>query len=162
MAGDMEIAEELAARLNGIRRVLRRRLRATVDGPALAGGQVELLRLVEAEPGIGVTAAARSLQLAGNTVSTLVNHLTEAGYLRRDTDPTDRRSARLHLTDKATTRLATWRDNRVRLVGAGLAALSAREREAVARALPALAHLTEILTDLPEPAGTTTSDKESS
>ena len=142
---DMELAEELAARLNGLRRVLRRRLRAKLDGPPLAGGQVELLRLVESEPGISVSAAARALQLAGNTVSTLVNQLTTAGYLRRDTDPADRRGAQLRVTPAATRRLDAWRDTRADLIGAALATLSEADRDAMEKALPALARLTQAM-----------------
>jgi DNA-binding MarR family transcriptional regulator len=147
VANDLELAEQLSARLNGLRRVLRRRVRATLDGPALAGAQVELLRLVETEPGIGVSAAARSLQLAGNSVSTLVNQLTEAGYLTRETDPADRRSARLFLTDAATKRLTTWRANRAAIVADALNRLDAEQREAIRNALPALANLSELLAE---------------
>ncbi|GAA1753702.1 MarR family winged helix-turn-helix transcriptional regulator [Luedemannella helvata] len=152
MANDLELAEELGARLNGLRRVLRRRVRATLDGPALPGGQVELLRLVETEPGIGVSAAARTLTLAGNSVSTLVNQLTEAGYLRRETDPADRRGAQLFLTEAAAQRLDTWRANRAAIVGAALTELSPAERTAIATALPALARLTEALAQHDEEA----------
>ena len=66
----------------------------------MRGAQLELLQLVEAEPGVGVAAAARSLHLAGNSVSTLVNQLVEADLLQRAVDPDDRRAARLHLTGR--------------------------------------------------------------
>ncbi|NJC73899.1 MarR family transcriptional regulator [Planosporangium thailandense] len=118
-----------------------------MDGPALTASQVELLRLVENSAGIGVSAAARALHLAGNSVSTLVNQLTEAGYLRRETDPQDRRAVRLYLTDAATTRLTSWRSARAELVGTGLAALPAADREAIVQALPALRRLTEALAE---------------
>jgi DNA-binding MarR family transcriptional regulator len=138
-----DFAEEVIQQLNGVRRVLRRRLRAGLDGPALTAAQVELLQLVEGSAGISVSAAARGLRLAGNSVSTLVNQLSEAGYLRRETDPQDRRAARLYLTEAATARLSSWRAARAELVDAGLAALPAADREAIARALPALRRLAE-------------------
>ena len=97
----MSTADELMGLAAGLRRVVRRRLRAELPGPALRGAQLELLQLVEAEPGVGVAAAARSLHLAGNTVSTLVNQLVGAGMVRRAVDPADRRAARLTLTDAA-------------------------------------------------------------
>jgi DNA-binding MarR family transcriptional regulator len=127
--------------------VLRRRLRATIGAPTLPTGQVELLQLVETSPGISVSAAARTLHLAGNSVSTLVNHLTEAGYLRRETDPRDRRAARLYLTDAAGVRLSGWRDARAKLVAAGLDTLPETEREAISRALPALRRLAEVIAE---------------
>jgi DNA-binding MarR family transcriptional regulator len=134
-------ADELMDLIQGLRRVVRRRLRAELPGPALRGAQVELLQLVEAEPGVGVAAAARSLHLAGNTVSTLVNQLVAAGMVHRAVDPADRRAARLTLTEAADARLARWRSARSVLVGDALARLPAADLAAVEAALPALKNL---------------------
>jgi DNA-binding MarR family transcriptional regulator len=131
-------ADDLMLLVMGVRRVVRRRLRAEIDGPVLRGAQVELMRLVEAEPGIGVAAAARALHLAGNTVSTLVNQLVDAGMLVRGVDPDDRRAARLLLTDAAGARLARWREARSRLVGDALDRLPAHDVAALGEAMPAL------------------------
>nr|WP_028932728.1 MarR family transcriptional regulator [Pseudonocardia spinosispora] len=131
----------------GLRRVTRRRLRLVVGNPRLRGAQLELLQLVEAEPGIGVAAAARALHLAGNSVSTLVNQLSEAGLLHRAVDPADRRAARLALTEKAQSRLDSWRRERGRLVGSALDRLSAADRDAIDAALPALHRLMTELED---------------
>jgi DNA-binding MarR family transcriptional regulator len=95
------LADTLMEDINGLRRVVRRRMRARLPDPALSGSLVELLRAVEATPGIGVAAAARTMHLANNSVSTLVYQLVDAGYLRRETDPNDRRAAQLYLTDAA-------------------------------------------------------------
>ncbi|MER6984284.1 MarR family winged helix-turn-helix transcriptional regulator, partial [Streptomyces carpinensis] len=80
-------AEELADALVGVQRLIRRRLRAGMTEARLRGAEVELLRLVEACPGIGVSEAAKELHLAGNSVSTLVNQLVRDGQLVRETDP---------------------------------------------------------------------------
>ncbi|WP_062645888.1 MarR family winged helix-turn-helix transcriptional regulator [Streptomyces maremycinicus] len=137
--GDPEaFPEELADALVGVQRLLRRRLRAGLTVPRLRGAEVELLRLVEARPGIGVSDAAKELYLAGNSVSTLVNQLVKDGYLVRETDPADRRAARLLLTEAAETRLRAWRERRAALVGRQLARLDAADREALRAALPAL------------------------
>jgi DNA-binding MarR family transcriptional regulator len=143
------LAESLAAQLNGVRRVLRRRVRAGLGVPELIGSQVELLRLVESAPGIGVSAAAQQLRLAANSVSTLVNQLTEAGLLRRERDPVDRRSARLLLTPAAQSRLAAWRAARVELLAGALSTLDGAERDALAAAVPALSRLAEALDSQP-------------
>lgn len=135
------LAEDLMADVAALRRVTRRRLRATVPGPPLSGAQLELLRFVEAEPGTGVATAAHALRLAGNSVSTMVNQLVARGMLRREVDPADRRAARLVLTDAATGRLAAWRTARAELVGAALERLPATDRDAVRAALPALRRL---------------------
>ncbi|MFI5967550.1 MarR family winged helix-turn-helix transcriptional regulator [Streptomyces asoensis] len=129
---------ELADALVGVQRLLRRRLRAGLTGPRLRGAEVELLRLVESRPGIGVSEAARELFLAGNSVSTLVNRLVTDGYLLRETDPGDRRAARLLLTEAAEARLRAWQERRAALVGRQVARLDPADREALSAALPAL------------------------
>lgn len=130
--------EELADALVGVQRLLRRRLRAGLTGPRLRGAEVELLRLVEGRPGIGVSDAAKELCLAGNSVSTLVNRLVKDGYLVRETDPADRRAARLLLTERAEARLHAWRERRAALVARQVARLDAADRRALRAALPAL------------------------
>ncbi|UKD56156.1 MarR family transcriptional regulator [Amycolatopsis sp. FU40] len=141
----IDLAERVLAAVLGVRRVVRRRVRAELPGPHLPGSQVELLRVVHRNPGIGVAAAARELSLAGNSVSTLVNVLTEAGLLRREVDPADRRAARLQLTDAARDRMAAWRRTRIGLVSAALTRLSDEDTSAIVAALPALERLTEVL-----------------
>ncbi|MFF3750991.1 MarR family winged helix-turn-helix transcriptional regulator [Streptomyces sp. NPDC002018] len=133
-----ESPESLADVLAGVQRMIRRRLRDGMTAPPLRGAQVDLLRLVAARPGIRVSAAARELYLAGNSVSTLVNQLSRAGYLRRETDPSDRRSALLLPTQAATSRLADWEARRSALVREQVARLTDEERAALAAALPAL------------------------
>ncbi|ODU02142.1 MAG: MarR family transcriptional regulator [Pseudonocardia sp. SCN 72-86] len=132
----------------GLRRVVRRRVRETSNDPVLLrGAQLELLQLVESDPGVGVAAAARGLHLAANTVSTLVNQLVAADLLQRSPDPADRRAARLQLSDVARARLARWRAARSALVTAGIAELSPDDQAALAAVLPALARLTDILAE---------------
>lgn len=113
--GGADLSDALAEVLSGVQRLIRRRLRRDLAGASLRGAQVELLWLVAASPGIGVSAAARELCLAGNSVSTLVNQLTAAGLLRRETDPGDRRSALLLPTPEAGVRLRVWRERRAAL-----------------------------------------------
>jgi DNA-binding MarR family transcriptional regulator len=138
-------AEELAGLLAGIQRLARRRLLAGLTGLRLRGAEVELLRIVSAEPGISVNGAARQLHLAGNSVSTLVNRLVKAGLLVRTPDPADRRAARLEITEAATQRLAAWRKRRGELFTELLGELTAAERAVLREAVPALRHLAENL-----------------
>lgn len=133
--------QELADALVGVQRLIRRRLRGGLTVPRLRGAEVELLRLVEARPGIGISDAAKELYLAGNSVSTLVNQLVRDGYLLRGTDPADRRAARLQLTEAARDRLGDWQRRRAALVGRHVARLGEADREALRAALPALRRL---------------------
>lgn len=136
--------DELIDALVGVHRRLRRRLRPQIT-PQLRGAEVELLRLVAGHPGIGISEAAKELHLAGNSVSTLVNALSRQGYLVRETDPADRRAARLLPTPAAGARLAEWRKRRSELVRSGLSRLDETDREALSRAIPALRTLADHL-----------------
>jgi DNA-binding MarR family transcriptional regulator len=139
------VASELMAVTAGIRRRLRRQLGRFMPDQPLSSAQVDLLLVVEAEPGIGVAAAARILHLAGNSVSALVNILVASELLRRETDPADRRAARLYLTPVARRRLTHHREIRAELVGRALDRVGQADREAIERALPALRRLLEVL-----------------
>ncbi|MER5392645.1 MarR family transcriptional regulator [Saccharopolyspora sp. NPDC002686] len=141
MSDAVTVGDELMSVLAGLRRRVRRRLRPEASGPKLRGAQVELLRAVEDQPGIGVRGAAEVLHLAPNSVSTLVNQLVAMGMLERHPDPDDRRAAKLQLTDLAEHRLAYWREARSELVGAGVAQLPEVDQEALRQALPALRQL---------------------
>jgi len=135
------LAADLAAAWGGVRRRLRRGARAVVGGAPLTGAQVELLRLVEAQPGIGVGEAAAALHVAPNTVSTLVGHLVGHGLIERRPDPADRRAARLELTTAARERMRRFRDERDRLLAAALAELDAEDVAALNASLPAMERL---------------------
>jgi DNA-binding MarR family transcriptional regulator len=137
--------DAFADALAGLQRLIRRRVRSTMPAPPLRGAQVELLRLVVAQPGIRVSAAARELYLAGNSVSTLVNQLSRAGYLIRETDPEDRRSALLRPTPAAASRLRDWQARRSALVREQVTRLSEADQAAIAAAVPALRRLAQNL-----------------
>jgi DNA-binding MarR family transcriptional regulator len=142
---EAELPEDLGELLVGIQRVVRRRLRQDLAGPRLRGAQLELLRLVGAQPGIGVSAAAKELHLAGNSVSTLVNQLVAAGLLERRTDPQDRRAVKLTITTEAAERLVDWDARRSELMRRQIALLTEHDRAALAEAVPALRRLAESL-----------------
>lgn len=135
------LAEGLMPVVTALRRAVRRRTRERIGVPALPAAQVELLRAVQDQPGVGVAGAARRLRLAENSVSTLVRTAVADGYLRRTPDPADRRVARLELTDAAHERLRRWRAVRAGVVDAALAHLDAADHEALVAAVPALTRL---------------------
>ncbi|MEU9048072.1 MULTISPECIES: MarR family winged helix-turn-helix transcriptional regulator [unclassified Kitasatospora] len=150
---DVAPADELSALLVGIQRMVRRRLRATMEQPRLRGAQVELLHLVTDSPGLRVSDAAEELCLAGNSVSTLVNQLAAQGLLRREVDPADRRAALLYVTDAAVERIEAWRRRRRALMEEAVAGLPADRQQALAEALPALRQVAQALRDLPGEQG---------
>lgn len=139
------LAEELMAATGLLRRHLRRSVGRPFPLSALTDSQGELIRLVRRNPGISVAEAAAELGLAANTVSTLVGQLTERGLLQRTPDESDRRVARLTLTDPAREQVEAWRDRRTALVTQALDDLTAADRDALRAALPVLGALAERL-----------------
>jgi len=126
----------------------RRRLRRIANGPfgeGLTSAQAELVRHVRRTPGCTVNEAATALDLAPNTVSTLVRALSESGHLVRTQDATDGRVVRLELTEQTRADLERWRDRRLALVADALQLLTDEQREDLARGLNALSHLTQAL-----------------
>ncbi len=130
------------------RRSSRRLVGTPLPDLGLSGAQLELVRVVRRNPGIGVAEAAAALGLAPNTVSTLVGQLTSLEVLVRLRDVADRRVARLELTPSAAAALESWRDRRSHATAVALEGLDADERAAIARALPLLAR---VAASLPEP-----------
>jgi DNA-binding MarR family transcriptional regulator len=139
------LAERLSDTLGGVHRTMRRRVRHSMPGEPLRGSQAELLRLVDLDPGIGVSRAARALHLADNSVSSLVNQLVSTGMLRRDTDPDDRRAARLFLTPVAQRRLRDWENRRARVMTTEIARLTPAERAVLNDAIPVLRRLATLI-----------------
>jgi len=88
-----------------------------------------------------------ALRLAGNTVSTLVQQLVEAGFVHRGPDAADRRVAVVTLTDAGRRQLADWDGAHQQRLGDALDELSATDRAAIRAALPALARLVEQLAE---------------
>jgi DNA-binding MarR family transcriptional regulator len=137
-AGTVGVASEMLAAISAVRRITRRAVRAAWHQEPLPPAQSELLRLAAARPGISVAEAAHELRLAPNTVSTLVGRLAGAGLLDRARATSDGRSVLLTVTDKATRRIAEWRDLRAELAARALGRLTPDDRHALAQAVPAL------------------------
>jgi DNA-binding MarR family transcriptional regulator len=140
-----DLAEDLLAALGLVRRHLRRSVGRPFPLSALSDAQAELVRTVRRNPGISVAEAAAELGLVPNTVSTLVGQLTERGLLQRTPDESDRRVARLTLTEPAREQVEAWRDRRTALVSGALDDLTPDERAALRSALPVLTGLAERL-----------------
>jgi DNA-binding MarR family transcriptional regulator len=140
---------ELADAVFGFRRVARRVVRQTFtsDTP-LPPSEAELLALVGRSKGTSVREAAQALQLAPNTVSTLVSRLVEAGLLERRVDPSDGRAVRLQLTNDGAARVRRWRRHRAAMLSRALDALDEDERAALSNALAPFRRLTESLDSL--------------
>ncbi len=124
---------------------MRHRTRLELGSSPLPEAQLDLLRLVRAEPGLRPQEAASRLGVLPNTVSTLLKNLEGTGLLERRRDGADARAVRLYLTPAAWDRIATWQNQRQAVVGAALDSLAPADRDAIARSLPALDRLVRAL-----------------
>jgi DNA-binding MarR family transcriptional regulator len=138
-------ADALVAVVGRLRRGIRRRVRQDWPHAPLPEAQLELLRLLDARPGLRVAEAAAALGIAPNTVSTLAGRLVADGLVERTRDTDDARAARLALSAAASERIAAWRGRRQALVSAALAAMTPADRAALGAALPALGRLADAM-----------------
>jgi DNA-binding MarR family transcriptional regulator len=122
-----------------LRRVARRAARKNL--PELPSSESELLSLVEELKGIGVSEAARLMQVSPNTVSTLIRSLTRRGLLERLSDPSDRRAALLHVTGAGAARIRRIRRQRADAITKAMLALKEADRKTLANAVPAMRRL---------------------
>ena len=149
----MTSADEISDTLGHLHQVLRRTA-GRRDGDRLPDAQVEVLRLVERQPGICVRDVAEALRSAPNTVSTLVGDLAGAGLIARERSPENRRQVRLTLTDEARRRIGAYQEQRRTLVTDALDRLGDDARDRIAAAVPDLRRLAALIAAGPQ-RGTT-------
>ncbi|GHC94542.1 MarR family winged helix-turn-helix transcriptional regulator [Streptomyces violaceochromogenes] len=103
---------------------------------------------------------AERLQLVPNTVSTIVGDLVRAGLLRRARDRSDRRAARLYLTEEAVARLQDWAAAGDEVLSTALLRLDEADRKVLETAMPALRRLLDVLDEADGDAGEGEGDRE--
>jgi DNA-binding MarR family transcriptional regulator len=79
-------------------------------------------------PGISVNQVADELNLASNTVSTLVRQLVDAGFVVRRCQEADRRVARLDLAEDLGRKMGAFRDRRMGLLVEAMRALPVHDQ----------------------------------
>ncbi|WP_345696458.1 MarR family winged helix-turn-helix transcriptional regulator [Kitasatospora terrestris] len=137
-------AQQLTDVITRLRRALRSSIRTDYPWESLPMAQVELLQTLAAEP-LRVGELAARQRLAPNTVSGLIGKLLDAGFVDRQPDPGDRRTARIALTAAGRRQLLDWQRAHERRLADALESLSPTDRDAVAHALPALEQLARAL-----------------
>lgn len=139
-------AQQLTDVVTRLRRALRTSIRTDYPWESLPMAQVELLMALADHAPAKIGRLAELQRLAPNTVSGLVQQLVEAGLASRETDPADRRVARVTLTNAGHLQLAEWKSAHERRIGSALDRLDTADREAIMSALPALDELVDQLT----------------
>ncbi|GAA1272192.1 hypothetical protein GCM10009665_70290 [Kitasatospora nipponensis] len=140
----IEEAQRLTDVVTRLRRALRSSIRTDYPWESLPMAQVELLQTLAAAP-LRVGELAARQRLAPNTVSGLVGKLLEAGFVDRQPDPGDRRTARIALTAAGYRQLADWQHAHECRIAGALGTLDGPDYDAVMAALPALDRLARSL-----------------
>jgi DNA-binding MarR family transcriptional regulator len=137
-AAGPEPEEGLAEGIARLRRALRRGARAADPVNTLAVAQLELLAALAEHPGSRPGQLARRLNMRANTVTTIVNALSERGMLERAASADDKRSVELTVTEAGRQAVLSWQAVNAAVLHEALSALTARQRRALATAVPAL------------------------
>jgi len=128
----------LAEGIARLRRALRRGARVADPGNTLAVAQFELLAALAEHPGARPGQLARLLNMRPNTVTTIVNALSSRGMLDRVTAAGDRRAVELTVTEAGRQAVLAWQATNAAVLHLALSTLPARQRRALAAAVPAL------------------------
>ncbi len=122
---------------------LSRRLRRH-ELAGLTPTQLAALATVESSGPIRLGDLAAVEGMAPSTLTRLVTVLEEAGYVRRDADPSDARASTLAITGRGQEALDRIRTETTLVLAASLDELTPAQRAALASALPVLEQLAEV------------------
>ena len=141
MGEDVTGGPELADVVARLRRAMRRAWRVEDAGNPLSVAQLELLTSLGESPGARPGQIARTLRLAPNSVTTLVNGLQGRGLVTRGEGTGDRRTVRLALTGAGEDAVRRWQATNAAILRDALVDLPEDDRRALTELLPALRDL---------------------
>ncbi|HEX3806522.1 MAG TPA: MarR family transcriptional regulator [Gaiellaceae bacterium] len=139
------VAPDDVVRLRAVLGKLSRRLRATKASAGLTPTKLSVLFEVVRAGSIGVGELAAREGINPTLLSRVIGQLCDAGLVRRETDPADRRSALVVSTAAGRRLRDRARSERNDALARLLAEASDADREAIVAALPALEGLAERL-----------------
>src|SRR3984957_13914234 len=138
-APDYEDPVQLADQLQGLIRRLRRAQAERLAPLGLTPAQERALRLIARDDEAPrMTELADRLGIVPRSLTTVIDALEEAGLVRREIDPTNRRAIPLHLTERGTAVRDDLREARRRAAEDLFAPLSAQDRQTLAELLTLL------------------------
>ena len=138
-----EVETETVERLRVALAILSRALRRTIAGAGLTPTELSVLATIARTGPMRIGELAEAERINPTMLSRVTARLGEAGLIRRETDASDRRSARLETTTAGRALQRRIRAERRANLRAHLADLSEPEVEAILRALPALESLAD-------------------
>ena len=123
---------QLADLLHGLTRRLRRAQAERLAPLGLTPAQERALRMIaRSEEPLRMTEIADRLGIVPRSLTTVIDALEEAGLVRREVDPRNRRAILLHLTDRGTAVRDELREARRRAAEDLFAPLADADREAL-------------------------------
>src|SRR6202034_3445810 len=134
-------AVQLAEVLHGLTRRVRRAQTEGLAPLGLTPAHARALRIIlrsEDEEPLRMTELADKLRIVPRSVTTVVDALEEAGLVRREVDPRNRRAIRLHLTDRGRSVRDDMREARRGAAEDLFAPLSADDRQTLGNLLSQL------------------------
>jgi len=153
-AGGPQPEGGLAEGIARLRRALRRGARAADPANTLAVAQLELLAALAEQPRSRPGQLARRLNMRPNTVTTIVNALSDRRMLERVASADDRRAVELTVTEAGRQAVRSWQAVNAAVLHEALSTLPARQRRALAAAAPALDALAGAIDRLADTADT--------
>ncbi|WP_336712223.1 MarR family winged helix-turn-helix transcriptional regulator [Arthrobacter sp. USHLN218] len=142
---DVVDLRQLAVALIDISSDVRRKSHEDAGVPLLPNGMVDIMRVIEAHPGITVAEVAARLNRQFSNISTQLRELVARGLVTRVRDTADKRYVTLHPTaesERIRTLLETmWADT----LGTAADKLRPEEREQISASLPALQRLATLI-----------------
>src|SRR6476661_8711330 len=126
---------------------IRRRSHNDTGVRPLSNGVLEILRVIESNPGITVAEVAARLGRQFSNVSVQLRELVAAGLVTRIRDAADKRYVALHPTAESQRIKALLEGAWAEALEAASSRLLPEEREQIAASLPALQRLASILSE---------------
>ncbi|MDQ1396898.1 MAG: hypothetical protein QOG64_2157 [Acidimicrobiaceae bacterium] len=137
-----EIVADLPSRLRFALMRLSRRLRQN-DGSDATPSQVSALSSVEAHGSLTLGELAAYERVAPPSMTRIVSHLEERDLVLREVDASDRRVARVSITDAGRTLLTEVRNKKTAYLAERISLLSDEDRAVLHAALPVIERLVE-------------------
>ncbi|NIJ24676.1 MarR family winged helix-turn-helix transcriptional regulator [Sphingomonas japonica] len=129
------MSESLAFLISDVSRLMRRRFDERAQRIGVTRAQWRTLSMLKRHHGIHQGGLAELLEVEPITACRMIDRLEEAGLVERRRDPSDRRTWRLHLTDKAQPLLAQLRTLADALQDEALGSIGPADRDALAARL---------------------------
>jgi DNA-binding MarR family transcriptional regulator len=137
----------LAVALLDISADVRRKSHEDTGVRPLPNGAVDILRVVEASPGITVAEVAARLGRQFSNVSVQLRELVAANLVTRLRDPSDKRYVTLHPTEESQRIRAILENSWAGVLAASASKLLPGEQQQLAASLPALQRLASFLAE---------------